>query len=107
MPPIPVTAQSLRHVCAAVLLAESVGTDALPKFDRNQLKDWAGVRSLLMKLDPEALIQAIVAFEPTQIPRKVWVKVSSQLEQASLRDAMRSSAVAGSLYRYTYTHTHA
>eukprot|EP00325_Prymnesiales_sp_UTEX-LB-985_P034671 CAMPEP_0174734212 /NCGR_PEP_ID=MMETSP1094-20130205/62851_1 /TAXON_ID=156173 /ORGANISM="Chrysochromulina brevifilum, Strain UTEX LB 985" /LENGTH=287 /DNA_ID=CAMNT_0015936997 /DNA_START=97 /DNA_END=960 /DNA_ORIENTATION=- len=83
------------------LLAEgSTGSDALPPIDRNKLTDWAGVRSVLLKIEPDDLIRAIVDFDPTKIRQQLWAKVNSLLEQASLRDAMRSSAPLGALYRW-------
>lgn len=83
-----------------VLLAEHKGVGVLPPFDKNKLNDWKGVRSLIHALEPEAIVRTILHFHPAGVTSKLWARVNSLLEKATLREAMRSSAPLAALYRW-------
>ena len=83
---------------AEVKQVSVVGTLPPINIDRAKLADWKGVRSLLHSIDYEAVVLAIAALVPSQIPPKVWSTVSTLLEQANLKEAMRCSQPLAALY---------
>ena len=64
--------------------------------DKDKLKEWNGVRSLLN----DALIPAIFHFDPAQCNAKRWQKVNALLDGITVRDAMRCSAPLAAVFRW-------